>query len=338
MSLRKNIVSKFMRLRSAITKSTIYRIQEDTTLEEKIQLLRKDIYNAPSHVFGEHNLCKSINYFKCGGQDTNSVPIMKDCGIYEDVMAALQRVIDNASSLIMNMDNNLTEYYNSVVCKFVGGKRINFSLRGAYQSRCEAAALSFNSSGEYHRIINKAVFGHSPKGFYKKFYLNKIKQKLKTKVKKNLFPQKRKISKQSLPDQDYGPNAHYIPLDLSSQEYKDKAQAFVSSLSKSVEEIKNLERNTLGQKSNPQWIQERLMRLTASNVGQICKMRATTSPVNLIKNLLYGNFFGNKATRYGNENEAKASAEFETLYNLNVHQSGFHIDKNIHFWGQVRMV
>ncbi|CAG9840582.1 unnamed protein product [Diabrotica balteata] len=109
-----------MQERSAITKATTYRIGENTSLEEKVQLLRNDINNAPSHVFGEHNLCKTIIYFKCEGQDTNIIPVMKECGIYEDVMSALQRVIDNASSLIMNMDNNLAEHYNSVVCKFIG--------------------------------------------------------------------------------------------------------------------------------------------------------------------------------------------------------------------------
>ncbi|XP_050512375.1 uncharacterized protein LOC126888289 [Diabrotica virgifera virgifera] len=191
-TLRKCVLSRFMRLRSAITKATTYRIGENTSLEEKVQLLRNDINNAPSHVFGEHNLCKTIKYFKCEGQDTNIIPVMKECGIYEDVMSALQRVIDNASSLIMNMDNNLAEHYNSVVCKFIGGKRINFSLRGSYQTRCEAAALSFNSGGEYHRMINKTMFGNSPKGFYKKFYLKKKKEHAKIKARRTLFPKKKR--------------------------------------------------------------------------------------------------------------------------------------------------
>lgn len=110
-----------MCLRSVITKATAFRIGENTTFKDKIQLLRNDINNAHSHFFAEHKLCKTLKYFKCEGQDTNMIPNMKECGIYEDLMNALQRVIDNASSLIMNMDNNLAEHYNSVVCKFIGG-------------------------------------------------------------------------------------------------------------------------------------------------------------------------------------------------------------------------
>ncbi|XP_050510167.1 uncharacterized protein LOC126886977 [Diabrotica virgifera virgifera] len=62
-------------------------------------------------------------------------------------------------------------------------------------------------------------------------------------------------------------------------------------------------------------------------------MRSTTSPINTIKNLLYGNFFGNKATRYGNENESKALLEFEKKFNLKVNESGFHIDQQYPFLG-----
>ena len=42
-------------------------------------------------------------------------------------------------------------YYNSVISKFVGGKRVNFSLKGGYTTRCYGAALSYNSEkGMYH--------------------------------------------------------------------------------------------------------------------------------------------------------------------------------------------
>jgi hypothetical protein len=60
--------------------------------------------------------------------------IMSICGLYEDIESCFKRLIDNAFSLILNMTNNLVEQYNSIVCKFIGGKRINFSLKGGYQT------------------------------------------------------------------------------------------------------------------------------------------------------------------------------------------------------------
>lgn len=45
-------------------------------------------------------------------------------------MVAINLVAYYANSLIHNVNNNCVEGYNSIVAKYVGGKRINFSLRG----------------------------------------------------------------------------------------------------------------------------------------------------------------------------------------------------------------
>lgn len=330
LALRKEVYSRFMRLRTAITKATSYRIKENTSLDKKVELLRGDIFNAPSHVYGEHAKCQELQYFKCDNKnDQNLVPMMAECGIYEDLMTALQRLSDNASSLVMNMDNNLAEHYNSVVCKFVGGKRVNYSLRGSYQTRCKAAALSYNTCGEYYKILGKLATGETPKAFTKKFVDSRTKQRNIVKPKKRLFSNK--TIKSSKADKDYGPDADYIPLDLNSDSYKNKAILFLQNLRKSADEIALLEKNTIGQRSNPNWLQERSLRITASNFGQICKMRSKTCPRNTVKNLLYGNFWGNKATRYGNESESIAIADFQRLFNVTVTQSGLFIGKE-HFY------
>ncbi|CAG9768527.1 unnamed protein product [Ceutorhynchus assimilis] len=238
MATRKEIFSKFMRLRTAITKATAYRISENNTIDEKINLLRGDISNSPSHVFGEHAKCKELNYFKCNNlNEKNLIPAMKECGIYDDIMLALKRLLDNTSSLILNMDNNLAEHYNSVVG------------------------------------------------------------------------------------------------DVKSQEYLEKAEDFLNNLKKTAEEIHCIERNTMGQSANPCWIQERVVRITASNFGKICKMRPQTSRATTVKTLLYGNFHGNTATRYGNDSEARAIAEFEDKYKVKISQCGLFIDKKNYYLG-----
>lgn len=82
---------------------------------------------------------------------------------------AISRVIDsivsrlskNANSLILDVDNNICEQFNSVINKFLGGKRINFSQKSSYSTRVHAAVVSFNSK-EYLRTIKKHVTQTSP--------------------------------------------------------------------------------------------------------------------------------------------------------------------------------
>ncbi|KAF0709858.1 Uncharacterized protein FWK35_00035841, partial [Aphis craccivora] len=51
----------------------------------------------------------------------------------------VSRLITNAESLLGNKDNNICEQFNSIINKYVAGKRINFSSRGNYNTRVEAA-------------------------------------------------------------------------------------------------------------------------------------------------------------------------------------------------------
>lgn len=43
-----------------------------------------------------------------------------------------------SQSPVEDVDTNSAERFNSVIAKFVGGKRVNFSFRRAYKSRCAA--------------------------------------------------------------------------------------------------------------------------------------------------------------------------------------------------------
>lgn len=60
----------------------------------------------------------------------NLVPEMQKCGIWNDIMAAVNLVAYHSDSLIYHVNNNVVESYNSIVAKYVGGKRINFSFKG----------------------------------------------------------------------------------------------------------------------------------------------------------------------------------------------------------------
>lgn len=80
------------------------------------------------------------------------------CGILDDITTAARRVANCANSLIHDVTNNCAELYNALVAKLVGGKRITFSFKIAYQGRCHAVVISHNATGEeLHEVIRKTT-------------------------------------------------------------------------------------------------------------------------------------------------------------------------------------
>lgn len=315
--LRKLVEGNARRLRTAIKSATMSRIREKTSLVQKVENLCKDLKNVPSHVFGQHEKCQEIAYFKCSPRlgEVDHIPSMRACGLLDDIEVCINRLVFNAASLIADLDTNIAEQYNSIICKFVGGKRINYSRKRSYATRCKAAAISFNSAGDYYNVVGKRKVP-----FYTKRYVEKMKrrrelQKIMRHKNKDLPPKSKKIH--ALPDKDYGPDAIPDP-DLSTDQFERKKEDFLKSLKKTPEEIKLIELNTRGQSGNPLWQQERSIRLTASHFGDICKMRKTTSCVNKVKNLLYSTFGGNANTKYGTEHEPFAIRQLENDFDVKV--------------------
>jgi len=73
-----------------------------------------------------------------------------------------RRLIDNATSLLLDVTNNICEQFNSVINKFIAGKRINFSQKNGYNTRVKAAIISFNSGRNFLRQIHKKITNKSP--------------------------------------------------------------------------------------------------------------------------------------------------------------------------------
>lgn len=87
---------------------------------------------------------------------------MEKCGLMSEVNSVLRRVVENASSLIYDVTNNSCEQFNSVINKYISGKRINFSLKQSYSTRVQAAIISYNTSGNFLRAVHKKVMHKSP--------------------------------------------------------------------------------------------------------------------------------------------------------------------------------
>lgn len=102
------------------------------------------------------------------------------------------------------------------------------------------------------------------------------------------------------------PNEHDGPVeelgcattDMPHEEYLRKKKNLLNTLKLTIKEIEEVERKTVGQQNNPEWQKYRKSRLTASNFGKVCKLKATTSRANTVKTLLYNNFQGNSAVRF----------------------------------------
>ncbi|XP_063236795.1 uncharacterized protein LOC134539039 [Bacillus rossius redtenbacheri] len=169
-------VDRQLRLRSAVTSAMKYRAgQADLTLQQKINELKKDIQNGPFHAFGDHSMCQERGYFCTGPKqdEDNIVPDLKVVGIWDEILAARNIVASHAASLIHNVSTNRAESFNSIICKYVSGKRVNHCLRGGYNIRCDLSVINVNSDGRTQGIIHKSLTRHSPGKICKQNILSK---------------------------------------------------------------------------------------------------------------------------------------------------------------------
>lgn len=136
-------------------------IASNLSRAEKIENIRKDILNAPHHVFGDHSKCSDYFCDKTNhSDDVNIIPEMKRSGLYNNIMQALARLLENSKSLLYNLNTNFPEQFNSVVAKHLGGKRVNFCCGLSYEGRCDCASISFNT-GRLVSYMKKFVSGSS---------------------------------------------------------------------------------------------------------------------------------------------------------------------------------
>ncbi|XP_063910990.1 uncharacterized protein LOC135128089 isoform X2 [Zophobas morio] len=327
--LLKNNIRRF---RSAIQSAVKYRCSESGSHEEKVASLRTDILNSIYHIFGDHSKCAT--YF-CKDKDSanNYIPDMTRTGLLQDIRIVLNRIVQHADSLLLDMDNNSAECYNSVVAKFIGGKRINLAGRDSFQLRCQAAGISFNTGHyKYPHLIYKSITKRSPGKFVKSYMAQKKRIHENKLTRRQLFPEKykKKIKLPAETDADYGPDAAAIS-NILPDSYEIEKKAFLDALQKTPLEINELQQKTIGQSNNRTWVEERYKRLTASVFGKICKMRHSTSCQATVKSLLYSTFSGSTATDWGKTHEPMAVEAFQIANDVTVEPCGLFIDANFGF-------
>jgi len=261
--------------------------------------------------------------------------------LWQDITAAKNLVAFHSDSLIHDLTNNHVESYNSIVAKFVGGKRVNYSLRGSYNTRCMTAVSSFNFGPEYMRKLHKTATKVSPGKFTKRF-IKKLQRKkevtLSRKKTKLNFGQSTKPTQSKRftgADKDYGDldELGCVELETSQEDLEAKKNYILTNLKCNLQEIRELERNTIDQGKCDTWHKERKNRLTASNFGKVCKLRKSTPRTNTVKYILYAEdlTLRSPAMTYGIQYEPMAKEAFELKFNLNVLPAGLFIDKQYNF-------
>lgn len=230
---------------------------------------------------------------------------------------------NHSNSLMYDVDNNRVEQFNSVIWKFIGGKRINYCLRRSYRGRVYGAVLSYNSKKPIKSVV-KCISGKSPMSRLLKKY---ERRKELRRIRKEKIVRKRLIflEGKSIPStlsiqllicdltsetqtgvaKDYGPNCN--KPDMDNWEYESARATFLTTLKRTTEEIISLEMRTRKQAECLEWREERWRLLTASNFGLICKRRQNSKYSVVVNNLLYREGFSTKATEYGKNNEVNAT-------------------------------
>jgi len=193
-----------------------------------------------------------------------------------------------------------------------------------------------NTGPSHISVLYKKITKASP-GVFTKLFIEQRSNKNKNKLKRRkLFGNIKPTKKMYL----YWPRPRLYGsiqeepqiLDMNLNEFNIKKLQFLKHVSKTNEEIKTLEKSTKNQSENELWKVERSIRLTASNFGNVCKLRTTTSRKNTIKSksILYNTFSGNSSTKYGIKNEPIARISFEKEINLKIKPAGLFIDTTNH--------
>lgn len=217
--LRKRLDSNILRLQKAIKGAVDYSSKmTDKTMSEKVNSLKEDLLNGPCHIFGDHSNCK---VYYCKGPkpgEENYVTQLKDCGLWYDIYSTINTILNNAESLLLSKNNNTVEQFNALIAKFIGGKRINYALRGSYESRCYAAAITRNT-GNLMDSLQKAS-GVVDNIYTQKYQSRKLKRRLSRQEKSEKKSKRQKIV--ARPDESYGDVEKEPDLDEDELEKKRK--------------------------------------------------------------------------------------------------------------------
>lgn len=257
-------------------------------------------------------------------------PTEVDPRLLHDIQVAVTRLVEKASQLLGNSTTNLAECWMHIRSKFDGGKVINRSQSGSWQHRCMGARLRQNMGSEWGPETWKRMAITSPNKVYADAAdrsAKRVEKDRKRKATDKAKESRRRSKYMRLDDtpaarkaysrHDDGLLPDEVTDDIPPEQLKQLAGSFYSTkVDITGERAEEIERHTRNQADSGEWMIERRLRLTASRVGGIAKMRQTTKKSQKVKEILYSSFRGNRATQYG------SAMEDETRLQYIAHQQG----------------
>ncbi|XP_050679072.1 uncharacterized protein LOC126975299 [Leptidea sinapis] len=320
---------KFITKRAILrTRSTICKLIKKHKCDSDVQLLFDDLLVSHLHGFGDHTKCRSYFCNKIGQMDLPNDFILSP--LWQKICFIIQNVAGHARSLLYDVDSNMVEGFNSVVAKLVGGKRVNFSLKNSYQTRCHAAAVAFNEKKSISLLYKAISKGDSPQGKIKRLESKRIHKNVKNKI--NRKPKKRALFIEKSKDHNYGQDCTRpdMPIDVLNKIKEN----FMLNLKKTDEERSLIERATVLQSECSEWLELRRSLLTASNFGKVVTRRNDTSCHNFVRDLLYKtNIDHVSSIKHGKDNENIAIKQLERQEKIKIETCGLFIDKELPFLG-----
>ncbi|CAG4995154.1 unnamed protein product [Parnassius apollo] len=195
--------------------------------------------------------------------------------------AIIGRRTAKSRSLIENVNTNLVEYFNNVIAKFIGGKRINFALKRGYQGRCNAAVVKFNEKSAISHVQNTLTNKNRPDMGLTVVVEKKREdaQKRKNNSERPVRKKIRKLTDAKQKQNDYGPAS--LDPDMSQSELEVAKEQFLKNLETLTADKDAIERNTILQRDSSEWLEIRKNLITASNFSPICKRQVSkdTAPL-----------------------------------------------------------
>ena len=255
-------------------------------------------------------------------QESQAKPIPISKKLMHDIQIILSRLVAKAPQLIGNFTTNLAESWMHVRTKFDGGKVINRSQSGSWEHRCMGAGLKHNLGLPWGPTMYTCLTS-------KENLLYKTTAELSARIairdrkrkSTDLAKENRRKNKYSKTDNSISARKAYsrhegIQPDEASEDISRehlevlKDSFYKTKVALTPEEARDLEIQTQNQADSELWIQERKKRITASNVGEICKMMKKTKRNKKVEALLYNRFKGNIATQYGRRREENSRQKY----------------------------
>lgn len=321
--LTKHVENSLERIRKCISCAVKYRNNEECDEAEKISRLKSDMANVINHVFGDHANCPAYVKDFCK-EEENYIPALIESGSYDKLSTPVRKLMYCAKDLLHGESNNIAEHYNSIVAKFVGGKRVNFALSNSFHFKAHAAAVQFNSKKAVTTLY-QTVFQKDPPALTQKIELKRlqkaVREKERRKKNKENHVRPKRFNDKKEKGTGYGENCE--TTDLAADDFEVEKQLLIKTLEENHQNRVANEEKTRAKDRSLLFKKVTANVLMATNFGIVCKARVMAKQVKFICKSMISN---DKATKHNNESHPVALPQLAMEQQLSIRECGVYID------------